>query len=292
MVFKVKAMLIDQILPQVVAEKGSLGERLTAEGAAIGMAEGDTATLLAAIPAELLNAGAFLDSLTNLWRYEFGVPFEIAGSHYWGTHMWAPVAHLFTALTSAHNHLSAVQFAEYVTRLSNPEKHQAILVEMIPAAKVNSAVPLEFEVAGLGAGNRTVDWFISPSNERVVLLDVKNRTTDFIQQAEEMANDSSAQRPLHDPALLFRSVEQKFLPAHPDAQLQGVWICTHIKQHEQTLNAAFSALSADKVHFAIVGDWRPDAYVLARRPQDEQFLYQLFNLQPSTRFTFTDTDEG
>lgn len=42
-------MLIDKILPQVVAVKGSLRERLAAEGAAIGMAEGDTATLLAAI---------------------------------------------------------------------------------------------------------------------------------------------------------------------------------------------------------------------------------------------------
>lgn len=38
-------MLIDKILPQVVAVKGSLRERLAAEGAAIGLAEGDTATL-------------------------------------------------------------------------------------------------------------------------------------------------------------------------------------------------------------------------------------------------------
>lgn len=282
-------MLIDQVFPQVIAETSTLLERLVAEAAAGGISQVDTAALIAVVPTELLNSGAFLDRLTNLWRYEFGVPFQIGGSYYWGTHMWPPVAQLFTALVQARKRLSDVQFPDYVARLSNPEKHQAILVEMIPAAKVDSAVQMEFEVAGLGAGNRTVDWVVHPHDGSLVLLDVKNRTTDFIQQAEQMVNDSSAQRPLHDPTLLFRSVEQKFLPANPDAQLQGVWICTHIQQHEPLLNTVFLSFCADSIHFAILGDWKPDAYVLARRPQDRQRLLELFNLQPSTRFTFTDS---
>ena len=285
-------MLIDQVFAQVVAKKSTLQERLLAEAAAGGISQVDTAALIAAVPVNLLSSEAFLDRLTNLWRYEFGVPFQIAESRYWGTHMWPPVVHLFTALAHARRRLSDAQFSDYVARLCNPEKHQAILVEMIPAAKVDSGVQMEFEVAGYGTGGRTVDWVVHPPTGPLVLLDVKNRTVDFIQQAEQMANDSFAQRPLHDPALLFRSVEQKFRPANPDARLQGVWICTYIQQHEPSLKAVFSTLCADKIHFAILGNWKSEAYVLARKQQDRQRLLELFNLQPSTRFTFTDSHEG
>lgn len=279
-------MLIDQVLPQVVAETSTLRERLIVEAKENGMMEAETASLLAVVPAQLLDAGAFLDKLTTLWRYEFGIPFNIENSYYWGTHMWVPVGNLFIALHCARARLSDTQFNDYVARLSNPEKHQAILVEMIPAQKVDATVPLEFEVAGLGTGNRTVDWVVHPGHGPFVLLDVKNRTADFIKQAEQMAADPSAQVPIHDPALLFRSIEEKFLPADPDVQLQGAWICTHIQQDEQLLGMSFSALSADKVHFAILGDWESDAYVLARRPEDRLLLLDLFRLQPSSRFTF------
>lgn len=279
-------MLIDQVLREVVAETSTLRERLIIEAKENGMLEAEIASLLAVVPAQLLDAGAFLDELTRLWRYEFGIPFNIGNSHYWGTHMWVPVGHLFIALHCARTRLSDTQFNDYVARLCNPEKHHATLVEMIPAQKVDSNVPLEFEVAGLGAGNRTVDWVVHPGHGPFVLLDVKNRTADFIKQAEQMAADPSAQVPIHNPALLFRSIEEKFLPSDPDVQLQGAWICTHIQQDEQLLEMSFSALSSDKVHFAILGDWESDAHVLARRPEDQLLLLDLFRLQPSTRFTF------
>jgi len=279
-------MLIDHIFPAVVAEKSTLRERLVAEAAASGLTNEYAASLIAAIPEPLINASAFLDRLTGLWRYEFGIPFSIANSHYWGTHMWVPVANLLATLCCAHMRLSEEKRTAYLARLVNPEKHQAILVEMIPAQKVDPSVPMEFEVVGLGAGNRTVDWAIQPNDGRTVLLDVKRRTIDFIKQAEEMSVDTSAQTPVHDPALLFLSIEQKFVPADPHEQLQGAYICTDIKQNEEKLTLAFSALSADRVHFVIIGDWKADAYVLARKPEDQQYLLSLFRVAPSGRFTF------
>lgn len=98
--------------------------------------------------------------------------------------------------------------------------------------RVDEAVSAEYEVAGLGTGNRTVDWALGPIGTRRILLDVKRRFTDFFSQMTETAVTSGA-APAHDVQLLFRSVEPKFLAANPDETLQGVWIVTDIKQDEQ-----------------------------------------------------------
>lgn len=68
-------MLINQVLREVVAETSALRERLIGEAKENGMAEAEIASLLAVVPAQLLDTGAFLDKLTTLWRYEFGIPF-------------------------------------------------------------------------------------------------------------------------------------------------------------------------------------------------------------------------
>ena len=285
-------MLIDRILPTVVAEKSSLRERLLAEGLAVGWTREQANRLIASVPEPLISADAFLDKLTGLWRYEFGMPYDIAHGQYWGTHMWVPVAHLFAAIRCSNERLSEQKRADYLARLADVEKHQAILVEMIPAQKVDSAIHMDFEISGFGEGNHTVDWVIHSPCGRLVLLDVKRRTMDFISQADEMAIDSSSQEPIHDPALLFRSIETKLLPADPTLQLQGAWICTEIKQNEERLSQAFAALSQDRVHFVMLGDWGSDAHVLFRRPEDLPFLLKLFRVVPSTRFTFKNGHEG
>jgi len=285
-------MLIDNVFPNVIALKSTLRERLVAEATSEGCTTEFTESLICSVPEPLISAGAFLDRLTGLWRYEFGVPYDIENSLYWGTHMWVPIAHLFVALRCSNARLPKEKLAAYLGRLAIAEKHQAVLVEMIPAQKVDPAISLKFEIAGLGAGNRTVDWAIHPDGERTVLLDVKRRTIDFIVQAEGMETDNSAQEPAHDPALLFLSLETKYLPADPHLKLQGAWICTDIKQDDEKLTQAFSALCPDKVHFVILGDWDNDAHVLARRPEDRQYLHDLFRLTPSTRFTFQSGTKG
>ena len=92
--------------------------------------------------------------------------------------------------------------------------------------------------------------------------------------------------PDHDPSLLFRSVEGKFLDVDPDTALQGAWITTHIKQNRALLVKAFSSLPADKVHFAIFGDWEADVHILARREEDRTFLLEAFTATESSRFTY------
>ncbi len=285
-------MLIEKIDPAVVGEKSTLLRCLYAEGASRGISDEDTRAITSIVPKPLIDAGAFLDKRTELWRYEFGVPYDIADNLLWGTHMWVPVKSLFTALFCAYSRMPENKKATYLAELADPKKHQNKLVEMIPIAKVSSNAPVDFEVPGLGVGNRTVDWVVGPQDGRIVLLDVKRRTTDFIKQAERIEATSTAPEPNHDPALLFRSVEQKFLPSNPDLQLQGAWIVTDIKQEENQLLQAFTTLDSSKVHFAILGDWKPDVYVLSRRDIDRQFLLETFRSYTSNRFIFQKTSEG
>ena len=279
-------MLIKQIFPQVVGEQCLLRERLRANASAIGWSDECFNKLIGIIPKPLLTAHCFLDKLTGLWRYEFGIPYDIASKLVWGTHMWVPVDDLFAALSAAYARLSEDKRAAYIARLVDPNRHQAVLVEMIPAQKVAETIHMEFEVIGLGVGNRSVDWAIGPLNGRTTILDVKQRSADFIRQVERMSAAGADQEPDHDPTLMFRSVEQKFVVTDPDVRLQGVWICTAIKQEEQQLAGAFNALDPGKVHFAIFGDWKRDVYVLARREGDRQYLLELFRAESSSRFTF------
>lgn len=285
-------MYIEQVFAAVVGGKDTLRNRFLAEAAKHGLSAEQAIALFSLVPEPLANAGAFLDKMTGLWRYEFGLPYDIAEKLVWGTHMWRPVENLFAAVAAANARLPADKRTTYLARLADSDAHQATLVEMIPARAITATVPLEFEVAGLGAGNRTVDWAIEPHGCRPVLLDVKRRTTDFIAQMEEMQENGAEIPPAHNPALLFRSLEQKFLVANPAVRLQGVWIVTDIKQDEDRLRSAFTALDESKVHFAFLGDWKDDAYLLVRREEDRQYLMELFQRRPSGRFTFTSPNAG
>lgn len=282
-----ETMFIEQIFPDVVAAKSTLQERIFAEGEARGLSNEDIKAIVSIVPTTLLEAGAFLDKMTSMWRYEFGVPYDIAENLVWGTHMWVPVKNLFTVLFCAYSRFQGNKRATYLAELADPKKHQIKLVEMIPVDKLDSSVTVDFEASGLGAGNHTVDWAIWPQDGRTVLLDVKRRTSDFISQFGGINAANVAPTPTHDPALLFLSIEQKLLSADPNSQLQGAWIVTDIKQEEDQLIEAFISLDARKVHFAILGDWKPDVYILTRREKDRQYLLNLFRVYSSNRFTFT-----
>lgn len=282
-------MMIDEILPQFIGAKDSLRNRLLEECAQARISRGEAEQILSTIPPLLLNSGCFLDRMTRLWRYEFGIPFTVNDRQnlIWGTHMWVPVAHLFAAILAAHRRLNSDKRQEYLGRLAEPTKHQDALCEMAPIIRIDPSIPAEFEVSGLSAGNQTIDWVLGPVGGRKVIFDVKRRVADFIRQADQFADSSGrAPPPDHDPAILFRSVENKLSPNDPASSLQGVWISTEIKQDATELARAFDALDRAKVHFAILGDWKSDVHVLVRRPEDRQFLLDLFGSTESTRFTF------
>jgi hypothetical protein len=280
-------MFIEEILPSVIAQKSTLHEQLIVESMKKGIQSVVMDGILSLVPKTLIDSPAFLDKLTNLWRYEFGIPYDIGKDLFWGTHMWVPVYCLLDSLLCAHSRLTEEQCIEYMKRLAIPGKHQSTLVEMIPGHKVDPEVQVRFEVPGLGIGNKTVDWVIGPFNDRTVRIDVKRRLIDFIKQAERISAESEAPEPDHDPSLIFRSVEEKFDTSDPDYFLQGAWIVTDIKQDERLLSTAFKNLNTNKVHFTIIGDWKSDAHVLVKRSEDEQFLRTLFHIQKSDRFTFT-----
>lgn len=278
-------MMIDRVFPHVVGAKGTLKEQLFQRAREQGLSATQAAERFTLVPAPLIDAGAFLDKMTNLWRYEFGIPFEIGGSLVWGAHMWVPVDHLHRAITTANARLPEDKRAAYYNRLNDQERHAVTLAEMIPGSKLAGDVDVEFEVSGYGAGHSSLDWVIHTPG-RTVLLDVKSRSKDFIEQLTREDGSQQMPEPEHDPALLFRSLENKFLPANPDASLQGVWIATHIQQNVNELNKAFAALDPDKVHFAVLGDWEADVHLLVKREVDRQYLLDLFKATPSGRFAF------
>lgn len=279
-------MMIDQVFPHVVGDWGSLKDQLFQRAEEQGLSTEQAAQRFASVPAPLINASAFFDKLTGLWRYEFGVPFEIEGTLVWGAHMWVPVDYLHRTIITANARLSEQQRTAYYARLNELERHAVTLAEMIPGSKLSTDLPAEFEVTGFGAGNSTVDWAIH-APDRPVLLDVKSRSKDFIEQMTREDGSKTMPEPEHDPALLFRGLDKKFLPANPDEVLQGVWIATHIRQNVDALNKAFAALDPETVHFAILGDWEPDVHLLVRREADREYLLYLFGATPSNRFTFT-----
>lgn len=277
-------MKIDEIFPQAIGDRSSLKERLVCNALDHGVSPEDAERNLAEVPAPLIDAGAFLDKMTGIWRYEYGLPFTI-GSHVWGTHMWIPVDHFFRATVTARLRLDEKARAAYYARLNDPGRHTITLVEMIPGDKLGAEVAAEFEASGYGVGNSTLDWVIQLP-ERRVLLDVKSRSKDFIEQMKNKSDGNTMPEPDHDPTLLFLSLEKKLNTADPAATLQGIWITTHIQQHEAKLNDAFAALDSTKVHFAVLSDWEPDIHVLVKREQDREFLLGLFRASSSKRFTF------
>ena len=41
-----------------------------------GLSDAETDVILSIAPQRLIEAGSFLDKMTGLWRYEFGIPYD------------------------------------------------------------------------------------------------------------------------------------------------------------------------------------------------------------------------
>lgn len=278
-------MLIDQVFPQVVEAKSDMQSCLLATAKDLGCSDEEIGKILSSAPTDLLAAECFLDKMTKLWRYEYGLPSNLPNTNQllWGTHMWLPVRHLLEVLICAHRRLSEGKLNEYLPKLADPEKHRDHLAEMMPILRLGADIPTDFEVPGYGTGNTTVDWRIGPIDARLILLDAKNRMGDLYVMMDQ---DNVQNPPSHDSALLFRSIEKKFQSADPCKNLQGGWINTQVKQERNALLAAFNKLDGNKVHFIILGDEKEDAYILTKRPEDEIFLRKTLKMLPSERFIY------
>jgi len=245
------------------------------------------------LPPVLWDSPCFLDRLTGLWRYDFGNPFDGLpdGGFTLGTHMFQPVERLFDVLFCAQHRLTPDQLSSYLVRLADPNKHEDVLMEFAPILHLSSDVQTFYEVVGYGVGNRTIDWLIKGLDCPPVLLDVKNRTRDLLESLArtregERDPDGTVPAPVHDTSLLFRNLEPKFEPHKPEDVLQGAWIATHLQQEETELVKSFAKLDRTRVHFAILGGWEEDVYILGGTEFMKAQLLRVFLLKESKRFVF------
>lgn len=278
-------MLIDRLFPQGVGGKAPLRQLLLDAAASFGMAAQEAQTLVQLLPSPLIDSPGFLDTFKGLWRYEFGEPFILNDQLIFGTHMFLPVNELLLATGEFARWVPVGKRVAYLAALNDPSKHPSALAEMMPVCRLPFTLAVDYEMPGYGPGNRTVDWALQAEG-RLILLDAKSRTTDFIQQACSAGQNGEMPSPEHDHRLMFKSIESKFNAADPAVQLQGAWIATHIMQNRVEIDNAFAALDPAKVHFAMFGDWHSDVSLLVRREVDRQFLLDLFNVTQSQRFFF------
>lgn len=244
------------------------------------------------LPASIFSAPCFKDRLTKLWRYEFGAPINRLpnGMEVYGSHMYHLIDQLVEGMVCADRYLSPSQLDEYGKRLGEPLKHSDVLTEMLPVLRLSPHVNAEFEVEGYGMGNRKIDWLIRPPEEVPILLDVKQRKRDMVEYFGQLtARDKTTQiapEPKHDASLLFLSLESKFLSRAPTEFLQGAWIHSGFKQEQTEFEASFSKLDGTRIHFAILGGWDEEAFVIARQGIDSQNLIRILGRTYSDRFIF------
>jgi hypothetical protein len=281
-------MKIQEIAPDLVIAVAPLSERLRQDAIAAGFDAARADLFVEGLPPNLKTALCFHDKLTGFWRYEFGEPFYLESQNQllWGSHMWVPVQYLRRALVCFHRRIPATKRTRYLQRLDEKAKHLDVLSEMLPLLNVNELISADFEVTGRGTGEKEIDWLIGPVGGREVLLDVKSRALDLIQQMDQEPAGDETSAPTHDASLMFRSLETKFASANPSTLLQGAWLATHIKQEEGELRDAFLALDASKIHFAILAHWDPGGLVLVRNEADRLFLCDLFGISENSRFIF------
>ena len=114
--------------------------------------------------------------------------------------MFEHVDHLLSALVSIQHRLTVERRIQYLKLLDEPANHQETLVEMIPAAKVSEDMAMEFEVKGLGSGNRTVDWVIGPHGRRT--LTRKNANVSYRTMVGAFLVGSAPNVVVADPAII------------------------------------------------------------------------------------------
>jgi hypothetical protein len=241
---------------------------------------------------KIQRAEAFLD-LMSRWRYVFGDPLDLHGTSMVlaGTHQWPEVKHLYLALREMQQRTSSAAFEMYLRRLSIRSKHHDVLFESRPLLFLAKGVSAEFEVAGLGAGNHTIDWRFTPALQDGVpiLVEVKYRVGDVVQHVEPMVSHLDSGQPVvaakpGTPAMLFPSTYAKYQATHPKIQLQGAWIHTTIKVPRVELVTYFQALPPDQLHFAVLSSWDKEGFLLCREGVEREDIVRAFGLVESDSF--------
>ena len=124
---------------------------------------GQTAVQLTRIlPESLRTAPVWRDRLTNLWRYDYGPPYDaLPGDQLvLGTTQWPQVRSLYRGVHAAESRLGSEELSKWLARLADPTKHVDVLTEMRPVIGLAASAKVQFEVTGHGDGNKTIDWLL------------------------------------------------------------------------------------------------------------------------------------
>lgn len=291
-------MTVKVVIPrQLYSETSTLERELAQVAGRLGASPQECAAIVELLPCSLRSARAFFNLLTKTWCYAYGPAYDrLAGTGLaYGDDQCPPVERLFLCLRLARTSLAADQLERAVARLAVPAKHDEVLAEFAPVLRLQGRAKLQYEVQGYGPGNTEVDWLISPSSSRAVLLEVKCRKLDLIKHLEQIMRSPDSHivpPPELRPEKLFLDVEDKFERRPCGEMLQGAWLHVPIKQDARALSASFANLDPQRVHFAILGGWGAEAYVLARHDVDRAYLVALFRLEESDQFVIRGADAG
>jgi hypothetical protein len=247
--------------------------------------------LLKLLPKSIKEGWVWFDRVAQLWRYEYGLPYDELPQNtiISGTNVHLPVDELYSALKIADKRLTREQLLSYLQRLSDKAKHSDVVFEMRPMKNIKDSLSTNYEVSGFGRGNTTLDWQVKGRFINIV-FDVKNRTKSIIDDMKKIIPDLNRgtnyiSPPAPNPEDLFKSTQNKLEERCYLSQLQGVWVHTDIKEDEMKLRLYFKkTLNKRKVHFAILSDWKEDAFILARNRVIAKALKRIFCLTESGRF--------
>ena len=134
-----------------------------------------------------------------------------------GGKTWHRLSRLIDVVAFAHTRLGSSVFANYLNRLADPTKHADLLFEFAPVLRLDSSTTMQYEVTGESPRNRNIDWMIKAQDGFTLLLEVKNRESDFITMIDGISPDERTIETAmdYDTDLLFRSIEDKFLSRSP-----------------------------------------------------------------------------
>lgn len=161
-----------------------------------------------------------------------------------------------------------------------------MLFEARPLFYLADEAVAEFEVGGLAAGNRTIDWRFSQIDSTDILLEVKYRTGDLVEHFAPLIaslgnpNPTIQWKPAR-PEPLFASTYEKFRRVDPTSRLQGAWIHANVKVERSKLQAYFAALPENLLHFAVLSTWQQPGFLLSREGVDRHRIVRTFGLVES-----------
>jgi hypothetical protein len=272
-------------IPQALRREGlPLAAAMQRLGAGTSITRSDVDGLIQQLPDSLANAPAFLCSVDNTWRYEYGPHYTdtVGAPLAIGTDQNPEVRILLHGLLKVARYASCADLQAYISRLANKQKHFDYLAELDPILRAKELAHLDYEPRPLGDRSRGPDWAMRFSDGTAALVEVKSRI-------KELRDLLLSLRSGKDPSP--HATRMPLLPGFLDgvcakfpvcksasSPLQGVWVYSPVSFIEEEMQALFDGLDVDKVHFLVVGHGWREYEALTRNPAVRLRLTQRYSL--------------